>query len=879
MTLLWTTPASWLLHTAVGGGLLLLLTGFVIRWTRQPARRQRLAELGLAAALLLAVLSLGPPWLHVRLGPSAQEPPPPPTSQPLDKPRPPEPLPRALAALADFDAEPAPEPARELAEAGPENPTSAQAPPEEVESAGKATPFDPETLGALAVGAFLVCSAFLTLRWLVGLLALERLLRSAGPAPDAVRHLFEAMPYRGRRRPRLLVSRRLPVPVSCGLLRPTVVLPAGLAAVADVQTLRWIFAHELTHLERRDACSCWLFGLGQLVYFYLPWFWKLRRQVRLCQEYIADAAVTGQGPAAADYAAFLLKLSKKPALPAGATGVLGNTSDLFRRVSMLLQEPLRVEKRCPRRWSLAAAAGLLSLAVVASGIGLGVDPARASAEEEKVAEQDIRVVVVPAEKITEKHQAPKHVRVIVVAQPQKGAKAEKKAEKVIIRVIKVDGDHEAVVETKAAAEKRLDAVLKVLKEIAPDTDPVRFRVALTRALQKLPRAKIAVEAGHRDTRLPYVIAKGPDDARAIEAVRKALRQLGRNASQADVEQAVARALAALNKARAVKLPRHAVSPVKTIVLDPNEFAGNPEAVRRLLKKLHGGHIPGGAKAKLLESLKKQFPDLVRGKALVLAEGDGKDLEKEIARIMAQIKAQQAKLKALQRAMDQRRAEFLKANAKWLADNHGKLGTVRLGIVVAPPGEALADQLELPKGRGLVIVKVLPMSAAAKAGLKANDILLGLNGNPVASSPVVLIKSLGAAKPGAPLVVVVLRKGKKLAIKGLTVPGAESEKDDPAAWKKKLKNKFKQNEKKVGKLVTVNRTTVTQFTTRYQEGDLAITLNGSVAQGKVQVESIVVQDGKAKNKYASLHNVPAQYRARVKDLLKISVKDNTPNKGK
>jgi beta-lactamase regulating signal transducer with metallopeptidase domain len=200
------------------------------------------------------------------------------------------------------------------------------------------------------------------------------LLRSTGPASETVRRVFEAMPYRGRLRPRLLVSSRLPVPVSCGLFRPTVVLPAALAAVADIQTLRWIFAHELTHLECRDAWSCWLFGLGQLVYFYLPWFWKLRRQVRLCQEYIADAAVTGQGPAAADYAAFLLKLTKKPALPAGVTGVLGNTSDLFRRVSMLLQEPLRVENRCPRRWSLAAAAGLLSLAVVASGIGLGVDP-------------------------------------------------------------------------------------------------------------------------------------------------------------------------------------------------------------------------------------------------------------------------------------------------------------------------------------------------------------------------------------------------------------------------------------------------------------------------------------------------------------------------
>src|SRR5260370_27483386 len=63
MSLSWSPAAGWLLHSAVGGGLLLLLTCLLIRHTRQPARRQRLGELGLAAALVLALLSLRPPWL------------------------------------------------------------------------------------------------------------------------------------------------------------------------------------------------------------------------------------------------------------------------------------------------------------------------------------------------------------------------------------------------------------------------------------------------------------------------------------------------------------------------------------------------------------------------------------------------------------------------------------------------------------------------------------------------------------------------------------------------------------------------------------------------------------------------------------------------
>src|SRR5205807_2048441 len=57
----------WLLHTALGGGLLLLIAWLAMRLTRQPARRQRLGEMGLAGALLIGVLSLAPAWLILRV--------------------------------------------------------------------------------------------------------------------------------------------------------------------------------------------------------------------------------------------------------------------------------------------------------------------------------------------------------------------------------------------------------------------------------------------------------------------------------------------------------------------------------------------------------------------------------------------------------------------------------------------------------------------------------------------------------------------------------------------------------------------------------------------------------------------------------------------
>src|SRR5262249_51693611 len=107
-------------------------------------------------------------------------------------------------------------------------------------------------------------AAFLLSRWLLGHWVLARLLRAPTPAPPEVARLFEAMTPAGRR-PRLLVAQQLRVPLSCGLLRPTVVLPAALCVTPDLQKLRWVFAHELTHLERRDAWSAVLFALGQAV--------------------------------------------------------------------------------------------------------------------------------------------------------------------------------------------------------------------------------------------------------------------------------------------------------------------------------------------------------------------------------------------------------------------------------------------------------------------------------------------------------------------------------------------------------------------------------------------------------------------------------------
>src|SRR4051794_28959584 len=85
---------SWWLHTLLGGGLLLFLAWLLLGRIRQPARRQRLAEWTMAAALLLPVLSLGPAWLIIPLPvqapptPVAASPEPPTLNAPVPAPAP-----------------------------------------------------------------------------------------------------------------------------------------------------------------------------------------------------------------------------------------------------------------------------------------------------------------------------------------------------------------------------------------------------------------------------------------------------------------------------------------------------------------------------------------------------------------------------------------------------------------------------------------------------------------------------------------------------------------------------------------------------------------------------------------------------------------------
>src|SRR5439155_21475502 len=68
------------------------------------------------------------------------------------------------------------------------------------------------------------------------------------------------------------------------------------------------------------------------------------------------------------------------------------------------------------------------------------------------------------------------------------------------------------------------------------------------------------------------------------------------------------------------------------------------------------------------------------------------------------------------------------------------------------------------------------SAAAKAGMKAHDILLEINGKVVPDDTTEFLKIMNEIKADKPVDAVVLRKGKKETLKGLSLPEAKEAKE-------------------------------------------------------------------------------------------------------
>lgn len=233
-------------------------------------------------------------------------------------------------------------------------------------------------------------------RLLGGFVVVRRVLRSAEPAPWEIQQRFASVTAADSRcltsvtkddsrcrgpatvagkGVRVCLSAQVQSPICCGLWRPTILLPLSYRDL-DPRSEVWNFVllHEWTHLRHGDNWTTVYLGIVQALFWWLPGVRKIRQIVRECQEYLADAATAHQSGKTTEYAAFLVQLAQTPRVSpmllwnASAVGTQ-TSSELFRRVHMLLRSPIQHELGTRTRFGWFAI-GLLSLAVVLGGIGL-----------------------------------------------------------------------------------------------------------------------------------------------------------------------------------------------------------------------------------------------------------------------------------------------------------------------------------------------------------------------------------------------------------------------------------------------------------------------------------------------------------------------------
>jgi serine protease Do len=158
--------------------------------------------------------------------------------------------------------------------------------------------------------------------------------------------------------------------------------------------------------------------------------------------------------------------------------------------------------------------------------------------------------------------------------------------------------------------------------------------------------------------------------------------------------------------------------------------------------------------------------------------------------------------------------------------HGRVERGRLGVHIQEVTQSLAESFGLDRPRGALVAQVEKGSPAEKAGLKAGDVLLGVNGRAIERSAEIP-PLVAAVKPGNKATLNVWRDGKKQDL-AVTVGRLDTDKTAEAA----SPSNEKADTGKLGLAVrpskeglVVEKVTGPAARAGLQEGDVVTAVNG------------------------------------------------------
>jgi TonB family protein len=222
--------------------------------------------------------------------------------------------------------------------------------------------------------------AILLAAWIAGMLGLwqvRRLRRSALPWPEGQRVArARARDVGIRRMVDVRLHSTLPVPMTCGVAHPAIVLPSD-AQTWPEEDLNRALVHELEHVRRADWVSHGLARALCAAYWFHPLVWIAWRQLTLEAERACDDAVLARSEATA-YADQLVALARRLSSAARPQLLaMASRADLTARVGAVLDSRQRRGRAGVLQVALACVAAALLTITIAPLTMVAAPPAPA----------------------------------------------------------------------------------------------------------------------------------------------------------------------------------------------------------------------------------------------------------------------------------------------------------------------------------------------------------------------------------------------------------------------------------------------------------------------------------------------------------------------
>ena len=168
--------------------------------------------------------------------------------------------------------------------------------------------------------------------------------------------------------PRLVLSDDIEMAFACGVVTPTIVLPANAESWSDDRR-RAVLFHELAHVKRHDLLGHTLGRLACALYWFHPLVWTAAKNLRAESERACDDLVLSCGARPSEYAQHLLDMVtsvRKHGAPVMALP-MARKKEFEGRMLAILDPAVRRASPGRMQWAaVIATVGLLSLGVAAA---------------------------------------------------------------------------------------------------------------------------------------------------------------------------------------------------------------------------------------------------------------------------------------------------------------------------------------------------------------------------------------------------------------------------------------------------------------------------------------------------------------------------------